>query len=54
MRLAHENEERYEIVIEEMGTDLDHIHLLCSAHPKNNWQARSGRDRAHLQEHHGT
>jgi putative transposase len=26
--------ERYEIEIEEMGCDTDHIHLLCSFHPK--------------------
>ncbi len=26
--------ERYELDIEEMGCDLDHIHLLCSFHPK--------------------
>jgi len=27
-------QERYEIEIERMGCDRDHIHLLCSAHPK--------------------
>ncbi len=27
-------EQRYEIEIEQMGLDHDHIHLLCSAHPK--------------------
>ena|SRR3989338_1603684 len=27
-------QERYGIEIEEMGCDKDHIHLLCSAHPK--------------------
>ena len=26
--------ERYEIEIEAIGTDKDHIHLLCGAHPK--------------------
>ena len=26
--------ERYDIEIEKIGCDLDHIHLLCSAHPK--------------------
>jgi putative transposase len=26
--------ERYAIEIERMGMDRDHIHLLCSAHPK--------------------
>lgn len=27
-------EERYEIEIEAMGMDKDHIHILCSGHPK--------------------
>ena len=27
-------QERYDIEIEQMGADLDHIHVLCSAHPK--------------------
>jgi putative transposase len=27
-------QERYEIEIERMGMDSDHIHLLCGAHPK--------------------
>ena len=27
-------EERYEIEMEAIGTDKNHIHLLCSAHPK--------------------
>jgi putative transposase len=27
-------QERYEIEIEQMGMDNDHIHLLCVAHPK--------------------
>ncbi len=27
-------EERYEIKIEAMGTDKDHIHVLCGGHPK--------------------
>jgi putative transposase len=27
-------QERYEIEIERMGMDNDHIHLLCGAHPK--------------------
>jgi len=26
--------ERYAIEMEAIGTDKDHIHLLCSAHPK--------------------
>ena len=31
---AIEIQERYEIQIERMGMDSDHIHLLCGAHPK--------------------
>ena len=27
-------QERYEIEIEAMGMDKDHIHLLCGGHPK--------------------
>ena len=27
-------EERYEIEMEAIGTDKNHIHLLCGAHPK--------------------
>ena len=27
-------EERYEITMEQIGCDRDHIHVLCSAHPK--------------------
>lgn len=27
-------QERYEITIEQIGCDQDHIHLLCSFHPK--------------------
>ena len=27
-------EERYDIEMERIGCDKDHIHLLCSAHPK--------------------
>ena len=27
-------QERYEIEIEALGMDLDHIHLLCGGHPK--------------------
>lgn len=26
--------ERYEVEIESIGCDIDHIHLLCGAHPK--------------------
>ena len=31
---AREIAERYEIEFEQVGCDRDHIHLLCSAHPK--------------------
>ena len=34
VRIGQEIQVRYEIVIDEMGCDSDHIHLLCSAHPK--------------------
>lgn len=34
LEIAEEIEERYEIAFEKMGTDGDHIHLLCSFHPK--------------------
>ena len=34
VRIGHEIEERYGLEIEQMGADTDHIHLLCSAHPK--------------------
>ncbi len=34
VRLSHEIGERYEIDIEGVGADLNHVHLLCSAHPK--------------------
>jgi putative transposase len=27
-------EERYEIIVEALGMDKDHIHVLCSGHPK--------------------
>jgi putative transposase len=33
-RITLEIEERYEIEVECLGADRDHIHLLCSAHPK--------------------
>jgi putative transposase len=33
-RLAQEISERYEIDFEEIGCDQNHIHLLCSFHPK--------------------
>ena len=32
--IAHAIEERYEIIFEKIGTDGDHIHLLCAFHPK--------------------
>jgi putative transposase len=34
VRIGHEIEQRYELKIEQMGADLDHIHLLCFFHPK--------------------
>ena len=32
--ISHEIEERYEFEIEKLGADIDHVHLLCSFHPK--------------------
>ena len=32
--IAHEISERFELNIEEIGCDTDHIHLLCGFHPK--------------------
>jgi putative transposase len=32
--IAKEIGERYEIEFEELGCDVDHIHILCSFHPK--------------------
>ena len=32
---AQEINERYEIDFEKIGTDINHIHLLASFHPKN-------------------
>jgi len=32
--IANQLAERYELEIEELGCDLNHIHLLCSFHPK--------------------
>ena len=32
--IAREIEARYDIVFEQIGADGDHIHLLCSFHPK--------------------
>jgi len=34
METAEAITERYAIELEAVGTDKDHIHLLCSAHPK--------------------
>ena len=34
LRISQDIEERYEICIECLGADHDHVHLLCSAHPK--------------------
>ena len=33
--IALEIQERYEIEMEQIGCDRDHIHVLCSAHPKS-------------------
>ncbi len=32
--VTKEFQERYEFVIERLGADEDHIHILCSLHPK--------------------
>jgi putative transposase len=32
--IAHDIANRYEIEFEQLGTDGDHIHILCSFHPK--------------------
>jgi len=34
LRIGHEIEKRYDLTIEKIGADLNHIHLLCSFHPK--------------------
>lgn len=34
VEISLEISERYEIEFEQIGCDLDHIHLLCSFHPK--------------------
>lgn len=34
VRIGHEIEQRYELTIEQMGADINHIHLLCFFHPK--------------------
>ena len=33
-KVAIEISERYELEVEEIGCDINHIHLLCSFHPK--------------------
>ena len=35
VRISAEIAARYDIEFEEIGADRDHIHLLCSAHPKH-------------------
>ena len=32
--ISNEFAERYEFEMEKLGADLDHVHLLCSFHPK--------------------
>ena len=32
--ISKEIEERFELEVEQIGCDVDHIHLLCSFHPK--------------------
>lgn len=34
MLTAKEIEERYDIEFEQIGCDKDHVHILCTAHPK--------------------
>ena len=34
IRISHEIEMRYDLEMEKIGADKDHIHLLCSFHPK--------------------
>ncbi|NCO98532.1 IS200/IS605 family transposase, partial [bacterium] len=31
---TEESEQRYDLEMEQLGCDLDHVHLLCSFHPK--------------------
>lgn len=33
-KITEELEERYDFEMEQIGCDLDHVHLLCSFHPK--------------------
>jgi putative transposase len=32
--ISKEIEERYDLTIEKVGADINHVHLLCSFHPK--------------------
>ncbi|MBS0422939.1 MAG: transposase, partial [Proteobacteria bacterium] len=34
MLTAKEIEERYDIEFEQIGCDKDHVHILCTVHPK--------------------
>ncbi len=34
LEISKDIEDRYEITMEQIGMDQDHIHLLCSFHPK--------------------
>ena len=34
LEIAKEIEQRYSVEFEKIGTDHNHIHLLCSFHPK--------------------
>ena len=34
LELSKEISERYELEFEQIGCDTDHIHILCSFHPK--------------------
>ena len=33
-QITNDIQERYDLEIEQLGADSDHVHLLCSAHPK--------------------
>ena len=46
--IAKEIEERYDITFEKIGTDGNHIHILCSFHPKILRLANRG----NVQKHH--
>ena len=34
VKIAREIEDRYDIEFEEIGCDINHIHILCTFHPK--------------------